>query len=102
MARSPPLLCELARHEGRRLKCCANATGTPEHSNDASVCPPESSVFERAGESTRQKVAGKLPFRRITKRQHAATGDIFLALAKSHRGATGEQSFTMNHNAAQR
>src|SRR5215831_13048489 len=74
MARSPPLLCELARHEGRRLKCGANATGTPEHSNDAKVCPPESSVFDRAGESTRQKVAGKWPFRRITKLHNAAAG----------------------------
>jgi len=92
----------LACHERRRLACGAKATGTSEHSNDAKVCPPESSVFGRAGESTRQKAAGKWPFGRITKRQHAATGGNLLALGNSHRRAAGEQLFTMNHNEAQR
>src|SRR5262249_13838466 len=71
MARSPPLLCELARHERRRLGSGAKATGTPKHQNDAKVCPPESPVFEPAGESTRQEVPGKWPFRRVTKRHNA-------------------------------
>src|SRR5215468_11628401 len=102
MARSPPLFCELARHEGRRLAGRTKATWPPEHSHDGKVCPPESSVFEPAGESTRQKVAGKWPFGRITKRQMAANGGNLLALGKSRRGAAGEQLFTMNHNEAQR
>jgi hypothetical protein len=81
----PPLLCELACHERRRLGSGAKATGTPEHSNDAKVCPPESSVFEPAGESTRQKVAGKWPFRRITKRHNAASGGQVIVLEKLHK-----------------
>src|SRR5215470_7690069 len=85
MARSSPLLCELARHERRRLRSGAKATGTPEHSNDAKVCPPESSVFEPAGESTRQKVAGKWPFGRITKRHNAASGGKVIVLEKLHK-----------------
>src|ERR1041385_3385512 len=72
MARSPPLLCELARDERRRLGGGAKTIGVPEHSNDAKVCSPESSIFERAGESTRQKVARKLPSRSITTRHNAA------------------------------
>src|ERR1051326_3952712 len=82
MARSPPLLCELARHERRRHSCGAKAPGAPEYSNDAKVCPPQSSVFERAGESTRQKVARKLPSRRITKRHNAAYGGKVIVLGK--------------------
>src|SRR5215470_18683210 len=84
MARSSPLLCELARHERRRLGSGTKATGTPEHSNDAKVCPLESSVFEPAGESTRQKVAGKWPFGRITKRHNTASGSKVIVLEKLH------------------
>src|SRR5215831_2430087 len=82
MARSPPLLCELARHERRRLAGRTKATWPPEHSHDGKVCPPESSVFERAGESTRQKIAGKRPFGRITKRHNAASGGKVIVLEK--------------------
>jgi len=85
MARSPPLLCELARHERRRLGSRAKAIGTPEYSNDAKVCPLESSVFEPAGESTRQKVAGKWPFGRITKRHNAASGGKVIVVERLHK-----------------
>ena len=85
MARFAPLLCELAHHERRRLGSGAKATGTPEHSNDAKVCPPESSVFEPAGESTRQKVAGKWPFGRITKRHNAASGGRVIVVETLHK-----------------
>ena len=87
MARSPPLLCELAPHERRRLGSGAKATGTPEYSNDAKVCPPESSVFEPAGESTRQEVAG--PFGRITKQHNAASGGkVIVRKIAQRRGST--------------
>src|SRR5215471_5910246 len=85
MARSAPLLCELAHHERRRLGSGAKTTGTPEHSNDAKVCPPESSVFERASESTRQKAAEKWPFRRITKRHNAASGGRVIVAERLHK-----------------
>src|SRR5215471_11497620 len=49
------------------------------------VCPPESSVFERAGESTRQKVAGKWPFGRITKRHNAASGGKVIVVERLHK-----------------
>jgi hypothetical protein len=65
------------------------------------VRAPKSLNLKR-GEIFDKNVSRKLPFGRITTRQHAATGDILLALAKSRRRATGEQSFTMNHNEAQR
>ena len=85
MARSPPLLCELARHERRRLGSGAKATGTTEHSNDTKICPPESSVFKPAGESTRQEVAGKGPFGRITKRHNAPAGGKVIVLENLHK-----------------
>src|SRR5438034_6777131 len=89
MALIPPaelssLLCELAGHERRRLSCGAKAIGTPEHSNDTKICAPESTVFERPGESTRQDVAGKLPSGRITKRHNAASGDKLIVVEKLH------------------
>jgi hypothetical protein len=48
------------------------------------TCPPESSVFGRAGESIRQEVAGQWPFGRITKRHNAASGGKVIALEKLH------------------
>jgi hypothetical protein len=56
-----------------------------QHSNDAKVRPPESSVFEGAGESTRQKVAGKWSFGRITKQHNAAYGGKVIVLEKLHK-----------------
>jgi hypothetical protein len=71
--------------KGVDLEVVQKLLGHRNISNDAKVCPAESSVFERAGESTRQEVAEKWPFGRITKRHKAASGGKVTVLEKLHK-----------------